>query len=68
MGIPEGKEIGDGGSVDQGFSKTEEDTKTQIKVQWIPGRKNTNKTILRPIIDLTAKNQEKENLKSCQRK
>lgn len=31
MGVPGGKEIQDGGNIDQGFSKTEKDTKTQIK-------------------------------------
>jgi len=28
MGVPEGKEIGAGGNVDQGFAKTEKDTET----------------------------------------
>lgn len=35
-GVPGGKEIQSGGNIDQGFSKTDQDTKTQIKeALWI---------------------------------
>lgn len=35
-GVPGGKEIQSGGNTDQGFSKTDQDTKTQIKeALWI---------------------------------
>lgn len=57
---PEGEQIWDRKNIDQEFSKTEKEAKTQIKeALWIPSRKNTNKAILKPIIDLIAKNQRK---------
>lgn len=35
-GVPGGKEIQSGGNIDQGFSQTDQDTKTQIKeALWI---------------------------------
>lgn len=64
MRVSEGKEIQVRGNIDQRFSKTsEKDTKTQIKeAKWIPGSKNTNTTILRPIVYLTAKNLKKKKI------
>lgn len=55
---------GDRRSTDQEFSKTE--TPNQKKL-WIPSRKNTNKSTLRPIRDLIAKNQRKRKSKKAAR-